>query len=296
MKCPKCGYLGFDSGERCRNCGYDFSLVSDAESRRGRNTPPATPGGAAIRDPGLARGARYRRSPSTPGGEGADRALNALPEGMPVDLPLFRGDAPVLPPPRAPLAVRRATPTPTRIRPRPPAPEPGAAPLLAAELDERSGSRAIDGPPTGLPRAAQPDVEAATAGRRAAAAAIDLGLVVIIDLVVLHFTLALCGLTFNDLRVIPVLPMAGFLLLLNLGYVVLFTGTLGQTFGKMAAGIEVVPDRRERMDLRRATLRGAAMMVSLLPAGLGWLAGLVGDHRGLHDRLAGTRVVRVADA
>ena len=82
MKCPKCGYLGFDSGERCRNCGYDFSLVSDAESRRGRTTPPATPGGAAIRDPGLARGARYRRSPSTPGGEGADRALNALPEGM----------------------------------------------------------------------------------------------------------------------------------------------------------------------------------------------------------------------
>ncbi len=129
MKCPKCGYLGFDSGERCRNCGYDFSLVSDAGTRRGRNTPPATPGGAALRDPGLARGARYRRSPSTPGGEGADRALTTLPEGMPVDLPLFRGDAPVLPPPRAPLAVRRATPTPTRIRPRSPAPEPGATPL-----------------------------------------------------------------------------------------------------------------------------------------------------------------------
>ncbi|HSP90831.1 MAG TPA: RDD family protein, partial [Vicinamibacterales bacterium] len=254
----------------------------------------SAPGGAALRDPGLARGARYRRSPSTPGGEGADRALTTLPEGMPVDLPLFRGDAPVLPPPRAPLAVRRATPTPARIRPR--APAPAAAPLLAADLEKRSESRASDVPPPGMPRADQPDADPAPAGRRAAAAAIDLGLVVIIDLVVLHFTLALCGLTFNDLRVIPVLPMAGFLLFLNLGYVVLFTGTLGQTFGKMAAGIEVVPDRRERMDLRRATLRGAAMMVSLLPAGLGWLAGLVGDHRGLHDRLAGTRVVRVADA
>jgi len=296
VKCPKCGYLGFDSGERCRNCGYDFSLVSDAGTSRGRNPPPATPGGIVLRDPGLARGARGRRSPSTPGGEGADRALTALPEGMPVDLPLFRGDPPVLPPPRAPLAVRRATPTPARIRPRAPAQDSGAAPLLAAELEERSGSRASDGPPPGMPRPDRPDADAATAGRRAAAAAIDLGLVVIIDLVVLHFTLALCGLTFNDLHAIPVLPMAGFLLFLNLGYVVLFTGTLGQTFGKMAAGIEVVPDRRERMDLRRATVRGAAMMVSLLPAGLGWLAGLVGDHRGLHDRLAGTRVVRVADA
>ena len=27
MKCPKCHYLGFDTGDRCRNCGYDFSLL-----------------------------------------------------------------------------------------------------------------------------------------------------------------------------------------------------------------------------------------------------------------------------
>ena len=26
MKCPKCGYLGFETSDRCRNCGYDFSL------------------------------------------------------------------------------------------------------------------------------------------------------------------------------------------------------------------------------------------------------------------------------
>src|SRR5687767_13356659 len=27
MKCPKCGYLGFETTERCRNCQYDFSLA-----------------------------------------------------------------------------------------------------------------------------------------------------------------------------------------------------------------------------------------------------------------------------
>ncbi len=27
MKCPKCGYLGFETTDRCRNCGYDFSLT-----------------------------------------------------------------------------------------------------------------------------------------------------------------------------------------------------------------------------------------------------------------------------
>ena len=28
MKCPKCSYLGFNTGDRCKNCGYDFSLVT----------------------------------------------------------------------------------------------------------------------------------------------------------------------------------------------------------------------------------------------------------------------------
>ena len=28
MKCPKCAYLGFETGDRCKNCGYDFSLLS----------------------------------------------------------------------------------------------------------------------------------------------------------------------------------------------------------------------------------------------------------------------------
>ena len=30
MKCAKCGYLGFEQADRCRNCGYDFSLASAA--------------------------------------------------------------------------------------------------------------------------------------------------------------------------------------------------------------------------------------------------------------------------
>jgi uncharacterized RDD family membrane protein YckC len=31
LKCPKCDYLGFETGDRCRNCGYDFSLLALAE-------------------------------------------------------------------------------------------------------------------------------------------------------------------------------------------------------------------------------------------------------------------------
>ena len=32
MKCPKCDYLGFETGDRCKNCGYDFSLVAVADA------------------------------------------------------------------------------------------------------------------------------------------------------------------------------------------------------------------------------------------------------------------------
>src|SRR5260370_827353 len=46
MKCPKCGYLGFAHVERCRNCGYDFSLappVSVPEPPMRSNTAHAQP-------------------------------------------------------------------------------------------------------------------------------------------------------------------------------------------------------------------------------------------------------------
>ena len=33
MKCPKCHYLGFETGDRCKNCGYDFSLLTVSEAQ-----------------------------------------------------------------------------------------------------------------------------------------------------------------------------------------------------------------------------------------------------------------------
>ena len=300
MKCPKCGYLGFDSSERCKNCGYDFSLIKPSGAGTAQHVPtPVSLRDASLRDPRMARGARYRNSSPPPSVEGSDRLLAGHAEGTPIDLPLFGDDASVafLRPPRPPLGVRRSTPTPARIRPRASTPPPEA---LTLNLGEPATSE--PGPAARLEPDESTDASssgraaevAATPGRRVTAAAIDLGLIGLVDLVVLHFTLVLCGLTMNDIHVLPVVPMVAFFLVLNGGYLVLFTGTLGQTLGKMAAEIEVVSDRRGGMDLRRATLRAGAILLSLLPAGLGWVTALVGDHRALHDRLAGTRVVRVA--
>jgi uncharacterized RDD family membrane protein YckC len=81
----------------------------------------------------------------------------------------------------------------------------------------------------------------------------------------------------------------------NGGYLVAFTAG-GQTLGKMAAGIRVVPAADDApLDLGRAFLRTLMWGVLAIPAGLGFLTALFSrDHRGLHDRFAGTRVVRAA--
>ena len=92
MKCPKCGYLGFERVERCRNCGYEFSLASTAPTPELpiRDRPPAT--------------SRFEDLP-------LERPASGAAQG-PDELPLFAartptGDEPLIK--RAsPLAVRAA--------------------------------------------------------------------------------------------------------------------------------------------------------------------------------------------
>jgi uncharacterized RDD family membrane protein YckC len=56
----------------------------------------------------------------------------------------------------------------------------------------------------------------------------------------------------------------------------------------------VTSDPYDVLDAARALKRTVAWLVLACPAGLGLLSALLSrDHRGLHDRFAGTRVVRV---
>ena len=43
MKCPKCEYLGFETGDRCKNCGYDFSLATGTVVTRDTDLPLHVP-------------------------------------------------------------------------------------------------------------------------------------------------------------------------------------------------------------------------------------------------------------
>lgn len=292
MKCPKCGYLGFETTDRCRNCQYDFSLA------------PLSP------EPELAlKGAE--RTAETSGGFDLDRLFGGEESGGPqIDLideaapepavaavaepssELPFDDAPLVPPPaaRPPLAVRRSTPEVPRHRTRttrPARPEP-----LQLEPEQPVGVTAARGT---MSETVASLMEPPPLGARVGAGAIDALLLVALDLVILYLTLRVAGLqnTMEDVRVLPIIPFGGFLVLLAFGYVAGFTVGGGQTVGKMLLSLRVIGDDGRPIDAAGGMLRAAGCMLVPLTLGLSYVPALVtAEHRALHDRIAGTRVVR----
>lgn len=282
MRCPKCSYLSYDDLERCRNCGYDFSLATasrEVEAPTPVDPPPETRTWEPTR----------RRRPGV-------TDTSPPTEGSPIDLPLFEDPTSPEPPPVAippagpPLSVRRRieiTRTPPRREPvvEPPAEpagfdwpdEPVAAPHQQAPTDEPPGEE----PPV-----------ADLLGPRLRAGVIDFTVIALNNLAIVWLTMKVAGVTAEEWRLLPLVPLVGFLFLLDTAYLVTFTAASGQTIGKMIAGLRVVYGADARVPFGHAVLRSVALLLCAVPAGLGLLP-IVFDQerRGAHDRLAGTRVV-----
>ena len=302
MKCPKCGYLGFERVERCRNCGYDFSLTAATVlpdlSLRLDNSLAGPLDDLALIDASTPAPLTRALSDARPD---LDRLIGLPAAAPPPDrgdeLPLFQStepdDAPLITrpsAPRQPLAVRRSTPEPPRLRteqPRIPSLDLGTddGTSLPRQLSQ-TRARHLD-------RSSEAAEEAAGMGARFLSVAIDLTILGAIDAAVVYFTLQICGVTIEEFGILPKGPLIAFLLVQNVGYLVAFTAG-GQTLGKMATGIRVVAaDGGSSLDLGHAFLRELMWLALAIPAGLGFLPTLFShDRRGLHDRFAGTRVVR----
>jgi len=367
VKCPKCHYLGFETGDRCKNCGYDFSLLSVAELEAADyEIHPTAVDDVPVRlvehvapedDPWLGTAEEHADDPPVeePRLELATRlaetdvttepladlplTLPAAPEAAaavqtfadtPVEisavqkpiapflsamsvrpsppsgdrvLPLFKraqeDDEPLIKmpaAPRAPLAVRK-TPDLPRLRA---VPRPGSRPVSppALQFPDETTERA---PLPEAPKRAsvEPFVPVAGVGEpsrpiaRIAAALIDVLILIGIDAAVVYFTVRMAGLSMTEWTSLPVAPMATFLGLLTLSYMGAFTAVGGQTIGKMALGTCVVDENGRPVDPDRALRRTTATLLSFVLFGLGFVPALFGDRRALHDRLAGTRVVRL---
>ena len=329
MKCPKCGYLGFEHVERCRNCGYDFLLSRSvaAPELPLRQAPAAEPSPLAdleivdrsrrvdteifvheidrdldrdldrvLQSPdplsifrpegpgGPLREAAEHESPKpqAPAPATAPPSVAAQASGLPLFSSNAADDAPLISrpsPPRQPLAVRRATPDAARLRAERPRAASMELPLEPKQSDAVARLRAVRSqaaaPVTPEPAHAS---DLASLSARLAAVAIDGFILVTIDLAVIYFTLQICAVSLSEMAIIPKAPLLAFLIVQNFGYLVAFTAG-GQTLGKMAAGIRVVTkEGAAHLDIGRAMLRTLLWVV--LP--------------GLHDRFAGTRVVRAS--
>jgi uncharacterized RDD family membrane protein YckC len=281
MKCSKCGYLGFDTGDRCRNCGFQFSLVElydepDLALRSAGPDHPAFPASLA--------------HPAYPS-RGQDPALPLFVSPLDDDTPLITKPSA----PRPPLAVRRSTPDAARIR------AASASKVATAELalDLRPDPTPEPAPARTTPASAARPPNApvlhqdAGIPRRLIAAVVDLLILGAVDMVVVYLTMQICGVRLNELALLPKGPLVAFLLVQNIGYLVAFT-VGGQTLGKMMAGIKVIAgDCDVALDVPCALKRTMVSLMLAIPAGLGLLPALFdSQHRGLHDRFAGTRVVR----
>jgi uncharacterized RDD family membrane protein YckC len=296
MRCPKCQYISFDSVDRCRNCGYEFSLAVEdppLDVTIGRDEPgPGRLGHASL---------TALDAPLAPARAVADLERDVEDEAvgrrLPTaeDLPLFTDrvaddQAPLVTPPavpRPPLAVRRTNPS-LRPRTRSPLPE-----ELSLDLASRPEERDSD-----TPTREEGGTSGGAAGivRRGAAGLIDLAVLGAIQATVVDLTFRLCQLTWDQWRLVPLVPLVAFLLLLSGGYFVLFTAAGGQTIGKMVARIRVVAASPEGgfrpVSFGAAVVRAVASLGSVLAVGTGFLPVLFGaDRRAFHDRAAGTRVV-----
>jgi uncharacterized RDD family membrane protein YckC len=321
MKCPKCQYLGFDAGHRCRNCGYDFSLLaladapasepdlflrpaeraagSDGASARRVDLPlRVTPPGAPV-----ARAADTPREGGAPGGEAPGASGIRIgtaplpPSPARSGLPLFPSDASddeplvtIPPAPRAPLAVRKTPEVPRAAR------DPRPVRRHGGPVFERSAPESAHAAPASaavLPARAPVRRETCGPRPRVMAALVDLSILLALDLVIAYFTLRMAGLTAAEWRLLPMLPMSLFLLGVKVAYFSAFTAIGGQTIGKMALRIRVVSEEDRSVGPALAIGRTLAAAVSAVSLGAGFVPALFDGGRALHDRVARTRVVPV---
>lgn len=317
MRCPKCQYISFGSADRCRNCGYEFLLsatpsldlpIHGEQAEQAEHADDASLGALAdfpLSERTMARPATAAADSGTSDGQRAPRPTT----NSRFDLPLFGDDAPLVTPsaiPRAPLSVRRGQPPVARAQTERALPMDSAEPVWRHEPPpsvRREGHRALrqDAPgESELPRTA---AGPASVAARIFAGLIDLLVLGAIDAGVLYSTLRLLSLPLAEILSLPPVPLGVFLLLLNGGYLTIFTTAGGQTIGKMIAGIRVVADQpmaglhpddlEGGVTMGASVLRASAYLASLLPMGLGFAAILFdSDGRALHDRLAETRVVK----
>jgi uncharacterized RDD family membrane protein YckC len=307
VTCPGCGAPAPPAGARCPACGA---------------APPPITVGALAPDPARAEPLReipgLRKRERTWKDEVRERVRERRKfRGAPGELPLFRGidddapeiedaagELPAAPPREGPSepGLRALDDDDLPLRPRDdlrPAiafetPRPVAAPRDAVRRAavEEPAPPAWDLGPTAHVEEPRPVERPAVGLERFLAGALDIGILALIWAAVVYFASRSARVGIPALQ--PAWPwLVGYLAFIGLVYAGYFTGTTGQTLGKMAAGLRVVDAGGQPPGYVRAFTRAAIGACGVLAAGSGLLPMLFDPaRRALHDRLFRTRVIK----
>jgi uncharacterized RDD family membrane protein YckC len=196
--------------------------------------------------------------------------------------------------PRAPLSVRRSVDTPPARSRSGSAASRKLGPLDRDLLEDLHRIEKVEQREAAAAARAEAGVTGVGAARRLGAAALDALFVAALTTGLVWVTLRWCDLPWARAGVLPLAPMAAFMFLVVVGYLLLFTAAGGQTLGKMAAAIRVIGDEDgdETLTVGQAAARSVLTVPSVVALGAGFAPALFGDERAMHDRLAHTRVVR----
>jgi len=328
MSCPACGGHLPGGQERCPACGAHVAPLTEGALAP---DPAARPRPEPLREiPGLKKRERTWkdevrervRDRKRKRGDG-DLPLFRDGEDVEGDDPEAMTEEPAVSeppqpaPPRTPLAFMDTHPVEVEDE------DAADLPLRPAELPLRAPASASDpapelrlaaaGEPAGVrTRTPEPTMESADewtlgaepadaarpverpaySGERARAAALDVALLTVLWAIVVYFAGRAAHVELAGLR--PAWPyLAGYLAFLGLTYAGYFTGTTGQTLGKIAVGLRVVDAGGRPPGYLRAFVRAALGSVGVLAAGAGLIPMLVDPaRRALHDRVLRTRVVK----
>ncbi|MEZ4362163.1 MAG: RDD family protein [Kofleriaceae bacterium] len=185
--------------------------------------------------------------------------------------------------------------------------EPAALGMPAGVAPPRLATDRLAGAATG--RAAAQTVYVHGFWRRAAAAAVDLGIILPTALVVCWVAGKLSGVSLPAMKIGPfdldlwidlVLALDPGLIMdlvltlaIGLTYLTVFHVLRGRTLGMTALKMKIIDVYGDRPSPRRAVLRVAGYLAGVATLGLGFLwIGFDSEKRGLHDWIAGTYVVK----
>jgi uncharacterized RDD family membrane protein YckC len=212
--------------------------------------------------------------------------LSLLGDPPPLGLTASPGAAPHTWPDEASLTAPSSDDLPLREPP----PRPRPTPVLRLEQPPED-DWALE-----LPRATadpRPLERPAAPLERLQAALIDVGVLAGLATVVVYFAARVAQVPLPGLR--PAWPaLAAYVVFLALAYAGYFTGTTGQTIGKILLGLRVVDRGGQAPGYGLAALRATLGATGTLLAGLGLVTVFFDPaRRALHDRLLRTRVVSV---